>query len=245
MNYARGYMNVQGLAEKIRESAKTGKVAKPAGGLAAREERRKEFLEEPNFEEVRAQYLTFVQDMFTMPEPSAPTEEDFVDIEEYLDTVNSAPAPDTGKPRRNPRNFTSDVNTGKLSERDILALTLQAEAGGEGELGMLAVGSVIANRVNADGYGNSFRDVILAPAQFSAWNSVTGYLGGKGGLDMASMRAGETAYAVADKILSGNYESPVGSATHYYNPKDADPDWGKRGGGQWTPIGNHVFGYGN
>lgn len=245
MRYANSYFTSAQIADRIRQGAQEGKKVKPGLGLASRERTQTRSMDLPDFDEIRAEYMNLVQDMFASQTPAAPTEEDFVDIEEYLDTVGSAPAPDAGKPRRNPKNFVSDVNTGKLSERDLLALTLQAEAGGEGELGMLAVGSVIANRVNADGYGNSFRDVILSPAQFSAWNSVTGYLGGKGGLDMASMRAGETAYAVADKILSGDYESPVGSATHYYNPKDADPDWGKRGGGQWTPIGNHVFGYGN
>lgn len=241
MNYSRSYTNTLSLADRIRESAKTGQVAKPAGGLASRETRREESLEAPDFEEIRARYLNFVQEMFTMPAPSAPTEEDFVDIEEYLDSVDE----DDGKPRRNPKYFAADVETGNLSERDLLAMTLQAEAGGEGELGMLAAGAVIANRVNADGYGDTFRDVILAPGQFSAWNSLTGYAGGKGGLDMSAIRASETAYAVADKILSGEYESPVGGATHYYNPNVADPDWGKKAGGQWTAIGNHVFGYGN
>jgi len=120
-----------------------------------------------------------------------------------------------------------------------------AEAGGEGFDGLLAAGSVIANRVGHEGYGNSLRDVIMAPGQFSAWNSVTGYAGGEGGLNMDTITPNELAYKATDTILSGNYQDPTGGATHYYNPAVADPAWGKRGGGNWYTIGNHVFGWGN
>ena len=68
---------------------------------------------------------------------------------------------------------------------------------------------------------------------------------GKGGLNMETMKPSKTAYEVADAILSGNYESPVGDATHYYNPAVATPDWGREAGGDWLTIGNHIFGYGN
>lgn len=127
-----------------------------------------------------------------------------------------------------------------LNDRELLARTLMAEAGGEGYDGMLAAGSVIANRARAN--DGNLRGVILAPGQFSAWNGVTGYAGGEGGLDMNGIRPSEDAYAVADAIQSGNYRDPTGGATHYYNPDAADPDWGARAGGNWTRIGNHVFG---
>jgi len=147
------------------------------------------------------------------------------------------------RPRRNPVAFVADAKG--MSERDLLAMTLQAESGGEGYEGLLATGAVIANRVNTKGYGNSFKDVILAPGQFSAWNSLTGYAGGKGGLDMSRIRPSEEAYRVADEVLSGKYESPVGGATHYYNPNVVEPKWGKSAGGDWQDIGNHRFGFGN
>ena len=133
------------------------------------------------------------------------------------------------------------------SDRDLLAKTLAAEAGGEGYEGMLAAGAVIANRANKGGWwGDSVRDVILKPGQFSAWNGVTGYAGGKGGLDMDNIRVSDAAWQAADAILSGNYRSPVGNRTHYYNPSVADPAWGKRAGGDgWMTIGNHVFGWGS
>lgn len=244
MKYARNYLNTTGLADRIRESAGSQK-AKPAGGLAGRIERAK--LEDEDFELIRARYINDIRDMFSgigtqESNTAEPTQLSYgleLTPEDYGLNMDLEEGPT--RPRRNPKNF----DTGNLSERDLLALTLQAEAGGEGALGMLAAGAVIANRVNTKGYGNSIPEVILAPGQFSAWNSLTGYAGGEGGIDMSSLRASETAYEVADLILSGDYESPVGGATHYYNPNVANPVWGERGGGQWQTIGNHVFGYGN
>lgn len=126
-----------------------------------------------------------------------------------------------------------------LSDRDLLAKTLQAEAGNQGLGGMLAVGSVISNRL---GSGQSWRDVILAPGQFSAWNKVTGYAGGEQGQNMAKIKPSEDAYAAADAILSGNFVDVTGGATHYYNPRISNPKWGARGGGDWQKIGAHLFG---
>lgn len=127
--------------------------------------------------------------------------------------------------------------------RDLLAKTLMAEAGGEGYLGMLAAGAVIANRVAAGNYGQGVDGVIMKPGQFSAWNSVTGYANGQGGLDMARITPSADAYAAADAILSGDYQDPTGGATHYYNPAAANPAWGERAGGNWQRIGNHIFGF--
>ena len=127
-----------------------------------------------------------------------------------------------------------------LNEREILARTLQAEAGNQGLGGMIAAGSVIMNRVGS-GYGSNIRDVILAPAQFSAWNSVTGAAGGEQGQDMNFTPSAE-AYKAADALLSGQYEDITGGATHYYNPKISQPTWGMGAGGDWKQIGDHVFG---
>jgi hypothetical protein len=127
-----------------------------------------------------------------------------------------------------------------LTDRELLAKTLQAEAGNQGLQGMLAVGSVIRNRM---GQGGSLSDVILAPAQFSAWNKVTGAVGGEQGQDMAALKPSEDAYAAADAILSGNALDVTGGATHYYNPSISNPAWGKeKAGGDWTKIGAHIFG---
>lgn len=130
-----------------------------------------------------------------------------------------------------------------LTDRELLARTLQAEAGNQGLPGLLAAGSVILNRANSPDYGDGLRGAILAPGQFSAWNSVTGYAGGEQGQNMSAMQPGQDAYATADRLLSGNYQDPTGGATHYYNPSISNPAWGRdRAGGDWLQIGDHIFG---
>jgi len=129
-----------------------------------------------------------------------------------------------------------------LSDRDILAKTIMAEAGNQSQLGMLGVGSVIMNRLRNPGYGNTLQDVILKPGQFSPWNSYTDYADGAQGQDMMNLQPSQMAYAVADQILAGNYKDPTGGATHFYNPKISNPDWGIRSGGNWQEIGSHLFG---
>lgn len=129
-----------------------------------------------------------------------------------------------------------------INDRELLAKTLQAEAGNQGLGGMVAAGSVIMNRANTSGYGNGLRGVILKPGQFSAWNSLTGYAGGEQGQDMTAMRPSADAYKAADTLLSGGYTDPTGGATHYYNPSISQPTWGMGAGGDWKRIGAHVFG---
>ena len=129
----------------------------------------------------------------------------------------------------------------ELTQRDLLAKTLQAEAGSQGYTGMVAVGSVIMNRLAG---GSDLGKVILQPGHFSAWNSTTGYAGGEQGQDM-DFTPSSKAYEVADALLAGNYEDPTGGATHYYNPQLADPNWGASAGGDWQTIGQHVFGKAN
>ncbi|MGL5736207.1 MAG: cell wall hydrolase, partial [Beijerinckiaceae bacterium] len=159
----------------------------------------------------------------------------------------SQPTPTSQRDPNSPDAVAADTMSalGKINpaDREILAKTIMAEAGGEGYGGMLAAGAVMDNRRKGGGYGDGWEGVLMKPGQFSAWNSVTGYAGGEGGLNMSSMTPSEEAYAAADAILTGNYEDPTGGATHYYNPNVADPKWGAKAGGQWTPIGNHVFGF--
>ena len=129
-----------------------------------------------------------------------------------------------------------------LSDRDILAKTIMAEAGNQSQLGMLGVGSVIMNRLRNPGYGSTLQDVILKPGQFSPWNSYTGYAGGAQGQDMMKLQPSQMAYAVADQILDGNYKDPTNGALNFYNPALSNPRWGKSAGGNWMQIGDHLFG---
>ncbi len=130
-----------------------------------------------------------------------------------------------------------------LNNRDLLARTLEAEAGNQGSGGMLAAGSVIMNRLKNPAYGSELHSVILQPGQFSAWNSYTGYEGGLGGINMYKVTPSSTAFEVADQLLAGGYTDPTGGAMHYYNPDLANPTWGQASGGKWKKIGDHVFGF--
>lgn len=60
-------------------------------------------------------------------------------------------------------------DTENLSDIEVLALTLIGEARGEPIEGQVAVASVIRNRLHTADYKN-FREVCLAPKQFSCWN---------------------------------------------------------------------------
>tara|TARA_R110000764_G_scaffold237210_1_gene333177 strand:- start:2134 stop:2841 length:708 start_codon:yes stop_codon:yes gene_type:complete len=180
------------------------------------------------------------------PESEAPSEGFGMGIIRGLQRVEeervAASAPESSpRPRARP----GSVSATDMEDREILALTLQAEAGGEGLDGMIAAGSVIRNRADSGNYGDGIRGVIMKAGQFSAWNLETGYAGGEGGIDMASLRASEEAYIAADKLLSGDYTDQTGGATHYYNPEVATPAWGSNTGGEWTDIGRHRFGFGD
>ena len=127
-----------------------------------------------------------------------------------------------------------------LSDVDMLARIMDAEAGQEGIPGKVAVGAVIQNRARTGGYGDGIRGVITKPGQFSAINDVTGYAGGKGANDLFWREPSEESRQVAQAILAGNYEDITGGATHYFNPRHANPKWAR--GKKFKPIGNHVFG---
>jgi|TARA_R110000796_G_scaffold13733_4_gene44249 spore germination cell wall hydrolase CwlJ-like protein len=169
--------------------------------------------------------------------------ESFAEDEKEQEAVEeqSAIPKDYPRPPHKAGTFTSK----DLDERTLLAITLQAEAGGEGLDGMLAAGSVIQNRVRSGKYGKGLRGVIMKPGQFSAWNSETGYAKGEGGLDMGSMSVPEAALKAADLLLAGDYKDKTGGATHYYNDAVATPVWGAKAGGTWKRIGNHLFGFGD
>jgi len=125
-------------------------------------------------------------------------------------------------------------------DRELLARILAAEAGNQGPVGMTAAGNVIMNRANLPGYGDGVRGVIMKPGQFSPMNSVTGYAGGEQGQNIDAISPSETAYMVADSLLSGEAGDITGGATHFYNPEISNPSWAQ--GVEFTRIGDHVFG---
>lgn len=96
-------------------------------------------------------------------------------------------------------------------ERELLARIMRAEALNEGDLGMLMVGNVIANRVLANCYTfknvNSLYDVIYQPNQFT-------------GISSSLYQATPTTFelGLADRILKGEYYYPATNALWFYAP---------------------------
>jgi spore germination cell wall hydrolase CwlJ-like protein len=134
----------------------------------------------------------------------------------------------------------------EMSDLEILARTIEAEARGEPFEGKIAVGAVIANRAASGSYGNNIKGVILRKGQFSPWNKYTGHAGGRQGKDMMKYRASRDSYKAANAILTGMYEDPTNGSTHYVNESVAEgQSWiqtmknRKRG---TVTIGNHLFG---
>ena len=138
------------------------------------------------------------------------------------------------------------VSADYMSELEILARTIEAEAGGESKKGKLAVGAVIKNRADQNRFGNDIRSVILFPQQFSPWNKYTGAAKGEQGKDMLGekMKPSKDSYDAAKKILSGKYIDPTGGATHFLNPKvGTKPSWyDKLKEHGIEKIGKHEFG---
>ncbi|MFH6786321.1 cell wall hydrolase [Methylobacterium sp. MA0201] len=136
-------------------------------------------------------------------------------------------------------------NTGAASrmtpaERDLMIRTVYGEAGGERAEGQEAVANVIRNRILSGRYGGNYQDVVTAPRQFSVWNP-----GDPAGARARALSPDSDEYRRTGEIVNKVYLSeaadPTRGATNYYNPRAADPAWG-RTLGNVTDIGNHRFG---
>ena len=130
--------------------------------------------------------------------------------------------------------FAHTHNNAQLTrETKIIAITILAEARGEGQGGMYAVAAVIAQR--AFERKRTPTEVCLKKWQFSCWN-------GKKLKDLEHLLKvpqGKYALALAKniKLLSRDF---VGFANHYHNNKIKLPYWAK-GQKPVKTIGNHIF----
>tara|TARA_B100000614_G_C14227045_1_gene360711 strand:- start:77 stop:535 length:459 start_codon:yes stop_codon:yes gene_type:complete len=118
-------------------------------------------------------------------------------------------------------------------ETKIIAITILAEARGEGEAGMYAVGAVIAQRAFEGKRTPS--EVCLKKWQFSCWN-------GKKPKDLAHLlKTPQAKYALLiAKNINNLSREFVGYANHYHNNKIKPPYWAK-GKKPVKVIGNHIF----
>lgn len=137
------------------------------------------------------------------------------------------------------------IPTGNLTDQQLLAITLVGEAGGEGVMGMQAVGNVIMNRKRTNYGGNgTVSEVILAPKQFSMWNGQT----------VSSVYASNSqkstydqAYTIAGQLLNNQAGDLTHGATSYLNvPLTAKINGGKLPSWYYKgtitrKIGNHTF----
>lgn len=127
--------------------------------------------------------------------------------------------------------------SGTVPVNRLLAAVLVAEAGGEGTTGMKAVGEVVLRR--AVKHKQPIEQVLRTPYAFSCLNR-------KSAEDLVaeseSSSAWPNALLVSDTVLHHPSRLPgiTKRATHYINPKYAQPKWAK----SRTPvavIGRHAF----
>ena len=113
-----------------------------------------------------------------------------------------------------------------FSDRELLARLIECEAGGEGDIGMKAVASVVMNRVNIN-YGEysrvgdgSIRSIVLQPGQFvCAETVVNGYNNPQ---NIYNMNPTDVHYNIADWAIAGNRLPGFGNSLWFYNPFQAD-----------------------
>ncbi|HCC35436.1 MAG TPA: cell wall hydrolase [Ruminococcaceae bacterium] len=108
------------------------------------------------------------------------------------------------------------------SDRELLARLIKCEAGGEGEVGMRGVATVVMNRVNASG-GEYLRlgqgdiqKVIMQRGQFNC--AVTTLRGAPNYQNIHNMLPEEIHYTIADWAIAGGRLSEAGDCLWFYNP---------------------------
>lgn len=122
---------------------------------------------------------------------------------------------------------------------ELATATIVMEASGEGEDGLLAVAFVLVNRVHDGRWGPNLASVVLAPEQFSGWNTHDPNRRRIAGMKTAD-RAILLANAALKKALSGAPD-PTCGATHYYSvDMPSPPPWAAKGH-FLVQIGKHRF----
>ena len=133
------------------------------------------------------------------------------------------------------------------SDEELLARLIQCEAGGEGDVGMAAVASVVMNRVRAAsgeyarvGQGN-IRNIIFQPGQFTCVQETVG--GRPNSQNIYNMRPEAIHYQIARWALAGNRLSGLGQALWFFNPYSPDcrPNFPSGVGRYAARIGDHCF----
>ena len=124
--------------------------------------------------------------------------------------------------------------------KELALMTIYMEASDQGTEGIHAVAWVIANRVRSGKWGKTPGEVVLAPEQFSCWNT-----GNTNRIRMAKASGedpiwGEIAMAFNEAMTYQPPSDPTGGAMYYFNPKLAKPSWAEHMK-QTVTVKDHVF----
>lgn len=121
-------------------------------------------------------------------------------------------------------------------ERDLLARLMRAEAIGEGNLGMLMVGNVVANRAIANCL--TFKDI--RTIEDAIYQDPGGFSGTESQLFFSNPTTAEK--SLADRVLKGEYYYPATNALWFYAPVEGTNClttwWGQDFSGKYK---NHCF----
>ena len=126
------------------------------------------------------------------------------------------------------------IAEGAYTQNEVVAITILAEARGEGETGMYAVACVIAQR--ALERKKTPKAICLQKWQFSCWNANDPQRNRLGRL----LKTPQAAYALRlAKHITEIDRSFTGNANHYHT-KSVKPYWSK-GKKPVKVLGNHLF----
>ncbi len=132
------------------------------------------------------------------------------------------------------RNY-STRNLENENETYLLARMVYGEARGESKNEQIAVAYVALNRLKEKRFGNNLKEVLLQPHQFSCFNRNDV---NRTKLMNPEAETFEQCLEVARGVLSGKYKDNTNGATHYFNPKQANPRWA--GGMQRTNTPSYL-----
>lgn len=127
-------------------------------------------------------------------------------------------------------------------ERQIVAACLVLEASDQGDIGMRAVASVIANRGQRD--SSRYIGIVKQPYAFSALNTATTGKTGSDGFAGHVRRASRdlnwnAALQIVDQLYANSLSDVTYGADHY-SRRDQLPSWSHRMRAT-TVIGDHLF----
>lgn len=150
-----------------------------------------------------------------------------------------------------------------VDQMHCLAKNIYFEARGETTIGKIAVANVTVNRVNDQRFPNTICGVVHQAVYSTWWKEnhdrlvpvrnmcqFTWYCDGKsdtlfltdthGNVIKANMEAWKESLELAELALKGELTDVTNGATHYFNPRLADPYW-QHAFVQTAQIDNHTF----